>query len=139
MIYVWLAVVILSIVIEFLTTDLVSMWFIAGGLVALVFSALKLDLIWQLLTFIVISTLCLIFFRKPLAKLLNKNSSKTNADSNIGKTFTLLTPILTEQPGTIKVNDVVWNVTTETDTEVQAGVKVEVVSIKGNKYIVKEI
>lgn len=139
MLYVWLAVVAICLIVEFITFDLVSVWFILGGIVSMILVALGVELLWQLVAFIVISLLCLIFCRKPIMKLLGKNKSSTNADANIGKEFTLLTPISFGNPGTIKINDVIWNVIGEKDdTEISAGVKVEIVEIKGNKFIVKE-
>ena len=139
MLYVWLAVVAICLIVEFITFDLVSVWFILGGIVSMILVALGVELLWQLVAFIVISLLCLIFCRKPIMKLLGKNKSSTNADANIGKEFTLLTPISFGSPGTIKINDVIWNVIGEKDdTEISDGVKVEIVEIKGNKFIVKE-
>ena len=139
MLYVWLAVVAICLIVEFITFDLVSVWFILGGIVSMILVALGVELLWQLVAFIVISLLCLIFCRKPIMKLLGKNKSSTNADANIGKEFTLLTPISFGSPGTIKINDVIWNVIGEKDdTEISSGVKVEIVEIKGNKFIVKE-
>ena len=137
-VYIWLAVVAFSIIIEFLTTDLVSVWFIGGGLVAMILAILKVDLLWQLLAFIILSIVLLIFCRKPILKLIGKNISATNADSLIGKDFILLSPISFNVSGTVKINDVIWTADTETDgTEIAAGEVVTVVKIKGNKLIVE--
>lgn len=67
------------------------------------------------------------------------NEEKTNADSAIGKEYTLLTDIGFNMLGTIKIGDVIWNVDTENEREeIPAGTVVEIVKILGNKYIVKK-
>ena len=44
-VYIWLGVVALSIIIEFVTADLVSVWFIFGGLVAMILALFDVQLI----------------------------------------------------------------------------------------------
>ena len=58
-VYIWLGVVALSIIIEFVTADLVSVWFIFGGLVAMILALFDMQLIWQLVAFIALSALLL--------------------------------------------------------------------------------
>lgn len=140
MIYVWLAILVVSVITEFITTELVSIWFASGALISLILAILQVPLIWQIVAFVLISALFIIFGRKPLMKLLSKDKSKTNSDANIGKVFTLISPISFGQVGSIKVNDVVWSaIATSDDIQIKEGCKVEIVAIKGNKFIVKEI
>ena len=93
-VYIWLGVVALSIIIEFVTTDLVSVWFIFGGLLAMILALVDVDLIWQLVAFIALSAILLVLCRKPILKVLGNNKESTNADSLVGREFVLLTPIL---------------------------------------------
>lgn len=138
-VYIWLAVVALSIIIEFVTADLVSVWFIAGGLAAMILALFKVDLIWQLLVFIALSVLLLATCRRPITKLIGKNKISTNADSVVGREFILLTPISFNVAGSVKINDVVWTADTEEDgITIAAGERVKVVEIRGNKLIVEK-
>lgn len=138
-VYIWLGVVALSIIIEFVTFDLVTMWFIGGGLVSLILAAVGVPLIWQIVVFIVVSGVLLATCRKPIMKLLSKKNTKTNADAIIGKDYALLTPISFGVTGSLKVNGVEWTAVGENDTdEIAAGTVVCVVDIQGNKLIVKE-
>ena len=138
-VYIWLGVVALSIIIEFVTADLVSVWFIAGGLAAMVLALFKVDLVWQLVVFIVLSLIILATCRRPISKLLGKNKVSTNADSIIGKEFVLLSPIAFNVAGSLKVNDVTWTADTAEDgVEIKAGEKVKVVEIRGNRLIVEK-
>ena len=111
-----------------------------GGLIAIILSACNVPWVITMPVFIVVSLALLICFRKIVMKYLNKGDARTNADSAIGKEYALLTPIEFNTPGTIKINDVVWNVTTEAQGETIAqGTIVRVLSLKGNKYIVEKV
>ena len=73
-----------------------------------------------------------------MLKYLDKGDVKTNADAAIGKEFILETAIGFNQPGSIKVNGVVWSAITEDQkTEVSEGTVVTVKNLKGNKYVVE--
>ncbi len=140
MIWVWLAVVAVSLIVEFMSWDLTSIWFAAAGLVSLILSAID-GVAWevQLAVFIVISALLLIFVRKICRKLLLKNmNTKTNVDAYAGKRSKLLKAIgADENYGEIKFNGVVWQAMSETGEEIEAGAEVEVIRVEGNKMVVK--
>ena len=138
-VYIWLAVTAAALVIEFLTTEMVSVWFAGGGLVAMLFAGLDLGWYYHVPVFIVVSFALMLCFRRLVMKKLNKGEVKTNADSAIGKEFELLSDIGFNQTGSIKVNGVVWTAVAEDDhTEIPAGKTVVALKIEGNKYIVKE-
>ncbi len=139
--YIWLGVTALSLIIEFLTNEMVSIWFAGGGIVAMIISAVLHDYWYiHLPAFIVVSLVLLLCFRKTVLKLFDKGESRVNADAAIGKEFRLLSAIDFNQVGTIRVNDVVWNAVTEHDGDIIAeGELVRVTAIKGNKYIVEKV
>lgn len=138
-IYVWLGVTALALIIEFITNDMISIWFAGGGLVAMIISAFGVSWYVHLPVFIVLSMVLLLSFRKIVIKYLYKGESRTNADSAIGKEYVLLTEIAFNQSGTIKINDVVWNTIAENPEEqIPAGTKVKVIDIRGNKYVVEK-
>lgn len=137
-VYIWLGVVALSIIIEFVTADLVSVWFIFGGLVAMILALFDVQLIWQLVAFIVLSVLLLATCRRPFVKLIGREKQSTNADALIGREFVLLSPISFETAGSVKVNDVVWTASSENGAEIKAGEVVRVVAISGNRLIVEK-
>ena len=138
--YVWLGLTAVALVIEFITSEMVSIWFAGGGLIAMIISAFGVEWYVHVPVFIVLSLTLLLSFRKMALKYLDKGDIRTNADSAIGKEFTLLSPISFNQAGTIKINDVIWNVDTkEQEQEIPEGVIVRILEIKGNKYIVEEV
>ena len=139
-IYIWLAVTAAALIIEFITSEMVSVWFVGGGLVAILLAGLDLNWYFHVPAFIVVSLVLMLCFRKLVMKKLNKGDVKTNAETVIGKEFELLTPIGFNSAGSIKVNGIIWTAVAEKDdAEIAAGVKVVVLRIEGNKYIVKEI
>ena len=80
----------------------------------------------------------LIFLRKVTRKyLLKGNNEKTNTDLLIGKECTLLGDTDFEKIGKVKINDVEWNAVGADRMKISAGTIVEIVSISGNKLIVK--
>ena len=139
-IYIWLGITVLALVVEALTNELITIWFAVGGLVSIILSAFGVQ--WYISTpiFLAISFALVLSLRKISLKLLNKNNERINADAVFGKEFMLLSGISLNKAGTIKVNDVVWNVATENQQDVvPEGTLVEILYLKGNKYIVKPI
>ena len=136
--YVWLGVIVAAVVVESLTADLISVWFVGGGIVALVLELCGVDETWQLLAFFLVSLGLLISLRTPLKKKLDKQTVLTNADSLVGLQCTMRKETSFECPGEVKVRDVVWTAVAEDEkAQIAAGTLVTVVAIKGNKLIVK--
>ena len=138
-IYVWLAVTAVAMIVEFLTSELVSVWFIGGGIVAIILAAVGLEWYVHLPVFIVLSIILMLCFRSVIKKKLNSQTVLTNAETVIGETFVLIKGITFDSVGEIKIGDIIWSATTENKTEIAAGKKVKILRIEGNKYIVEEI
>ena len=141
MVYVWLAITVIALIVEVVTADMLSIWFAGGGLIAMIATLLKAPLIAQVCIFVIVSVVLLFAFRKAMLKKLTKGDGENlNADSAIGQEFMLITAIGFNTPGTIKVNDVVWNaVCTDQTKTIPENTIVKVVGLKGNKYIVEEV
>ena len=138
--YVWVGVIILSLIVEFITAGLVSIWFVGGGAVALVFYALGFSPVWQVLAFAVSSAIFLLMFRKLFKKRLFSTTVRTNSDAIIGKDFKLILPISFNSPGSVKVSGIEWSAVSENEMEdIESGTLVRVIDIKGNKLIVKKL
>ncbi len=138
MIWVWAGIFILTLVIEIVTVELASIWFTFGSLVAFILALCDVSINIQIIVFLVVSTVLLACLRTIFIRLLKKNNEKTNLDTVIGTTHTLLKGIGLETLGEIKLNGVVWGVTTENGEQIEAGEKVQIVEVRGNKFIVKK-
>ncbi len=139
MFWIWLGLLVLAVIIEIATLDLVSVWFAVGAIIPLILSGIGGIMIEiQVVVFVVVSALLIIFLRKYAQKWLFKNmNSKTNMDMQIGKVYRLLENADFEKNGSVKINDVVWTAVSEKGQLIEKGQLVEIVKIEGNKMIVK--
>lgn len=140
-VWIWLGVLAVALILEFITMELVSAWFALGAFVALILAACEVSLEVQWIVFGLVSIISILLLRKISLKYLFKNSDKQvlNTEMTIGKDYELLSDITKNEKGTIRVNDVVWSAVSEDGSEIKAGTRVKVVELKGNKYVVKPI
>lgn len=135
--WIWLGVIALSLILEFVTMELVSIWFVAGGLIAIILEATgAVGYEIQIAVFLVVSIVLLISLRKVTMKLFSKDNTKTNYSSFIGETFELSKSITKTQPGEVKINGIVWTAVSENKEEIEAGLEIVVKEVKGNKIVV---
>jgi membrane protein implicated in regulation of membrane protease activity len=138
---IWLGVFVLALVIEAIGTDLVSIWFAAGALVALIVSLIPgVDWLVELIIFMVISIASLLCFRPLVHKYLRRDLINSNIDEMKGKKGLLVEKIDLLHQGVCKINDVRWTAIAQDDkTKIPAGSIVEVLAVSGNKLIVKKV
>ena len=139
-IWFWLAVFVITIAVEAMTQDLVSIWFTLGSLVSLCISYLAPWWV-QLIVFVVVSTASLIATRPLVKKLMRSQIRKTNTDEFIGQRTKLLSDVSKFEMGTLKLNSVIYSVVLpeEEDEEIKKDTVVEIVTIKGNKLVVRKV
>lgn len=138
----WLGLAIVLLVIEFLTTELVSIWFSASaflvGIVTAIFPSLHWG--WQILIFAVLSVGALILTR-PFAKsfLKRERAQATNLELIIGQTGIVEEEIDNDMSrGAVKVKGIIWNARSENGEKIPKDTLVQVQSIDGNKLIVTQ-
>ena len=85
MMIIWLVILIVSIAVEVVTLGLTSIWFAGGALIAVVFAALSLPIWLQILVFLVISLLLMVFTRPIAVKYFNRDRVRTNVESMVGR------------------------------------------------------
>ena len=144
MIYVWLAVILISMIIEIADSGtLVSIWSAVGAIIPLFMALFKIVAVWyiiiQVVLFGVITALCIVFLRKVCKKFIyGKSNEKTNLDRHIGKQFKLTE--LEKGKIFIKINDIEFFALPENERETfQNEEVVEIVRFAGNKAIIKKI
>ncbi len=134
----WIVSLIAFIVVEAVTAQLVTIWFAAGSLCALIAEVFGAPLWLQLTIFVVVSAVALAATRPLVRKMKNKPSVPTNADSIIGKKA-----LVTEEidnlaaKGRAEVNGMSWSARSEDNNIVPAGTEVIIQKIEGVKLIVK--
>lgn len=138
--YFWILIFFVMIVVEVITVgNLVSVWFALGALGAWLCSFVTDSLAIHVIVFAIVSLVSLLIVRPLAAKALRGNVISTNADSLIGRQFTLSAPILENKWGEIKINGASWSATTARPETLPEGCRVEVIAIEGVKLIVRKI
>ena len=136
LVYIWLAVVVFSLIAEFITMDVTSIWFAAGGSVSLIVSTQYSNFPIQVIIFVVVSLVLILTVRKWARSKLLSSDNKTNLDLLKEGDIKLITPITENSKGTVKFNGVIWNA--ESKTPIEAGVFVKVLEIRGTNLVVEK-
>lgn len=105
----WLLMVAVFVVLELATTALVSIWFVAGAVAALLLSLIS-PLWWpQWLAFALVSLIAQQLARPLVARMRAKRAPAMNVDRNVGRVATVLTPIGPGVQGRARLDGVDWN------------------------------
>ena len=136
----WLIIMVVLIVIEGITLGLTTIWFAGGALIAWIAALCHAPVFVQIILFVVVSVVLLIFTRPIALRYFNKDRIKTNADALIGKQAIVITPINNLMgTGTVSIHGQEWTARTSDDNIViEEGAIVTVLSIAGVKLIVEE-
>ena len=134
----WLIAFIVLIVIEAMTMGLTTIWFAGGTLVAFVAALCGANSTIQIVLFLVISLLLLIFTRPLAAKYINNKTVKTNLDELIGKKAVVTTAIDNlAEIGEAQIEGKFWMArAVDDEVKIEKGATVIVVEIKGVKLMV---
>lgn len=135
---IWLIVLVVCLVVEIATLGLTSIWFAGGALLAFLIALIGGPLWLQILIFIVASVVLLIFTRSTAVKYFNKNRSKTNVDSVIGKQAIVTVTIDNiKGMGRIVTEGMEWTARSLDSTVIEEGAIVVIEKIEGVKAIVR--
>jgi membrane protein implicated in regulation of membrane protease activity len=137
---IWLAAIIVFAILEAVTYQIVSIWFVFGAVGGMIAYILGADFYWQMGIFIAVSAILLAILRPLSMKLVKKQDFKTNADSLIGKNI-LITQEVSNIKGTGqgKINGMVWTVRGGSDEVIHTGEIAKVKRIEGVKLIAEKI
>lgn len=139
-VFIWLIVMVLLLGVEAASVVLVSIWFAGGALVALLVAALGAPVWLQIIVFLLVALVLLVFTRPIAMKYFNTNRIKTNVESLIGKQAIVVSEIDNLRGiGQATVGHQQWSAKSTDDTVViPEGAVVEIVDIKGVKLIVRD-
>ena len=131
----WLVLIIILTIIEVITINLVTIWFVVSGIVALILSFWITNSV-ILSTVFVILGIILLLTTKPILDKLLKHSSPTNLERIIGSTGIVTESIKKDTIGEVKADGKRWSAIA--DEEILEGEKVKIKKIDGVKLIVKK-
>ncbi len=136
MIIVWAVILIGTILIEFETSDLVTIWFSVGAIGALIAAALGLNIVGQIAIFIAVSFVLLILTRPMTKRFMDKEVVKTNADRMVGMHGVVITEIPFDGKGEVRVDSQIWTAFSTKKEAIPVNIRIVILDIVGNKLLV---
>ncbi|MBQ8762577.1 MAG: NfeD family protein [Clostridia bacterium] len=134
----WIVLLVVLVIVEAVTAQLVTIWFAAGAAAALISELCGLQEWLQWVIFIAVSAVALIATRPLVKKATKKTIQPTNADRCIGQTAVVTEEINNiEGKGQVHVNGVIWTARSSDGSVFRKDERVTVDSIEGVKLIVK--
>lgn len=136
---IWLGAIIVFGVVEALTAGLVSIWFAAGAVAALVAAVAGAGLWVQLILFLAVSAATLAATRPLVKKLTANKSVPTNADRVLGTWGKVTETIDNENAaGAVYVDGKLWTARSSDGTVIPAESRVWVLGMEGVKLLVSQ-
>lgn len=137
---VWLILLVVLIIIEIITLGLSTIWFAGGALVAFIAALCHAPVPLQVILFLVVSILLLVFTRPLAVRFLNQNRVRTNVESLIGKNAVVSETIDNlKSAGRVTVNGLSWMARSRDDGKIiEKDAVVRIIRVEGVKLIVEE-
>ena len=137
---IWLALMVIFLIAEALTVSMVSLWFAAGAVVALLLSLLHLQVWVQVVLFFVVSGVLLACLRPMVRRHVAPKIVPTNVDAIVG-TRGIVTAEIDNvcAAGQVKVNGMEWSARSTTGEIIPEGTLIRVERIEGVKAFVTPV
>lgn len=139
MISIWVVVLLITLLLEFESQQLVTIWFSVGSILALILAAFNVHYIWQIASFVVLSTVLVLATRPLSRRFMRREIVATNIDSIIGKQGIIITDVSLDVRGEVKVESRIWVAFVTSNIHIEKGTKVIVMDVEGNKLLVEPI
>lgn len=134
---IWLLLMVVFLIAEASTVTMISLWFAAGSLAALVVSLLDGAVWLQVALFLVVSAALLSLLRPMVRKHITPKLTATNADSLIGSRGYVIRDIdNVAATGNVKLGAMEWSARSTTGAPIPEGTLVTVDRIEGVKVFV---
>ena len=133
----WLIAMVVFMAAEALSVTLVSIWFAAGALGAVVVALVGGGLALQVTVFLALAVVLLLGLRRTVRKHFTPRLTKTNIDSIIGATGIVITPVNNIAAlGQVQLGGMEWSARSTDNSHIPAGTLVKVDKIEGVKVFV---
>ena len=134
---IWLVLLVVFLAVEASTVSMVSLWFAAGSLAALL-TALAHGPLWlQTVVFLAVSAALLLALRPLVKKYLTPKLTATNVDSVVGSTGLVTAAIdNVSAAGQLKLGAMEWTARSTSGQPIPVGTRVRVDKIEGVKVYV---
>ena len=133
----WLVAMVIFIAAEAMTVSLVSIWFAAGALGAIIVALTGGGLAFQVTVFLALAIVLLFCLRGIVRKHFTPRITPTNVDSVIGATGVVVTPVNNIAAlGQVRIGGVEWSARSTDNSHIPAGTLVKVDRVEGVKVFV---
>ena len=137
----WLVAFVILIGIEAATMALTTIWFAGGAVFAFFASVLEFSVQTQLVVFLIVSFVLLLFTRPLAIRFVNRETVKTNVDGLIGRKAKVIKKIDNNEPsGAAVIDGQEWTARSADEAvTIPVGTHVVIKEVRGVKLIVEMI
>ena len=138
--WLWIGVIVLAIIAELLTDQLISIWFVPGAIVATILDFCNVGPVWQLIVFFVLSGIGIGLAKTVLTKYVKVGGTKTNIQAIIGESCVVTDKIDNYAGcGQVRIKGQIWSARGVNEDDVfEVGETLKVVAIEGVRVICKK-
>ena len=137
---IWLVLMVICLVVEALTVSMVTLWFAAGAVVALLLSLLHLQVWVQVTVFFVVSIVLLACMRPMFRRHVAPKLTPTNVDAIVGTRAVVTAEIDNVcAAGQVKLGGMEWSARSTTGEIIPEGALVRVERVEGVKVFVTPV
>lgn len=141
MAWLWIGIIIAAVIVEAITDQLVSIWFVPAGIIAAIMEFCSVAEYWQVITFLVVAIVGIVFAKTLLPKIMPRSAdNRTNIDAIIGERCVVTEKIDNYAGcGQARVKGQVWSARGVGEDDVfEVGEILHIVAIEGVKLICKK-
>ena len=136
----WLTMIVVFLLAEASTVTLVSLWFAAGSLAAMLVALTGAGIGFQVTIFVIVAAVCLTALRPLVRKHIKPKLTKTNVDAVVGTTGLVTVAIdNVSAVGQVKLGAMYWTARSVSGDPIAEGTLVKVERIEGVKAIVSPV
>jgi len=137
---IWLVLMVVFLIVEGSTVTMVSLWFAAGSLAALLLGLIHAPVWLQILAFVVVSGVLLALLRPLARKHFTPKLTRTNVDAVVGSTGLVTVAINNvAAEGQVKLGAMEWTARSTSGEAIPVGTLVRVDKIEGVKAFVSPV
>ncbi len=135
----WIGIGIVFLIIEILTTALVSIWFVFSAIITCIASLFIDSVIWQIAIFVLLSAVFMVVCRKIYNKHIKKAVDDVDQNEKlIGKTAKT-TEDTNGFSGRVLVGDVYWRAVSENNDTIPQGETVIIKRVNGTTLVINKL
>ena len=135
----WLILLAIFLVIEIITLGLTTIWLAGGALVGFLAAVLHVPLPIQIVLFLVVSIVLIVFTRPVAERYFNNSREQTNVGGIIGREGKVIVTIDNfNQTGAVLIDGIEWTAQSdEEDVVIETGERIVVTRVEGVRVFVK--